>query len=72
VRFSVGAGEIFVFAGVRSREGCAMFTTEANAVVRPKDRMPVIFDGDEEAAWLDGGVDAEAAAEMLDSYRRTG
>lgn len=68
VRFSVDAGRVFAFAGVRCGEGCAMFTTAANGVVGPAhNRMPVILERHEEASWLDPGVDARAAVEMLDA-----
>ena len=68
VRFHLRDQAVFAFAGVRSRDGCAIFTTAPNELVAPvHDRMPVLLDGPEqEQAWLDAGVDAISAAELLD------
>lgn len=73
MRFHLPGQPAFAFAGVRTRAGCAIFTTSANELVRPvHDRMPVILDDhDEEAAWLDPRLDAAAAAAMLDRLPAT-
>lgn len=69
LRFHVRNQAVFAFAGVRSREGCAIFTTAPNELVAPvHNRMPVILDDrDQEAAWLDTSVDVVIAAELLDA-----
>jgi putative SOS response-associated peptidase YedK len=68
LRFHLRERAVFAFPGLRSREGCAIFTTTPNDLVAPvHDRMPVILDNrDEEEAWLDPTVDAGIAAELLD------
>ena len=66
-RYEVSPGSgLFAFAGVRAfvddgrggqAEGVALFTTEANALLRwvhrPRPRMPVVLDRQGQAAWLD-------------------
>lgn len=54
IRYALDDGSVFAFAGVRSKAGCALFTTAANELIAPvHDRMPVILDDPgEEAAWL--------------------
>jgi putative SOS response-associated peptidase YedK len=64
VRFTVGDGEPFAFAGLWASwknpqtgewlGSCSIITTEANSVVSPvHDRMPVILPRAREADWLD-------------------
>lgn len=60
--FQRADGQPFAFAGIweawrgdgRSLESCALFTTSANETVVPiHDRMPVILEPSDFAAWLD-------------------
>src|SRR5437773_3926103 len=63
VRFVLGDGEPFAFAGLREKwrkpggnvlESFTIITTEANELVRPvHDRMPVILDAESALQWLD-------------------
>jgi putative SOS response-associated peptidase YedK len=74
--FSLEDGEPFCFAGLWTRwsapdgelvPSCTIFTCEANDLARPiHERMPVILtDAEAWKAWLDPGVDAAAACELL-------
>lgn len=76
LHISRGDGALFGFAGLwelwRSHEGralesCTIITAPANATLRPvHDRMPVILDPADYAAWLDPGpVDALRLRELL-------
>ena len=73
LRYGLEDGSVFAFAGVRSRTGCAIFTTAANELIEPvHDRMPVMVDNlDEEAAWLDPRLDAASAVTLLDALPST-
>jgi len=68
LRFFTPDEPVFAFAGVRSADGCALFTTTPNDLVRPvHDRMPVILDDrDQEQLWLSPGLDAPTAHALLD------
>lgn len=65
-RLTVDGGEVFTMAGLWTRwqpdkgpalESYTIITTTANNVVaRIHDRMPVIVDRDDRAAWLDPGL----------------
>ena len=63
---------MFAFAGVRSKAGCALFTTTANELIAPvHDRMPVILDDPgEEAAWLSPDLDGPEAARHCSTLSR--
>lgn len=76
MHFTLATGLQFAFAGLwnewRSPQdeavaSCTILTTTPNEIVAPvHDRMPVILpDTDAEAAWLNPGLDGEAAAELL-------
>lgn len=75
MHFTVDGGEVFAFAGLwteatfddESLASCTIITTAANDLVSPiHDRMPVILGGPaQEAGWLDRGLNAEEAAELL-------
>lgn len=69
IRYTLDDGSVFAFAGVRSKAGCALFTTTANQLIAPvHDRMPVILDDPgEEAAWLNPTLAAPEAARLLDA-----
>src|SRR5262249_35050656 len=68
-------GHPFGFAGLWERwegadgppvESCTILTTEANEVVRPlHDRMPVLLDPRDYAAWLDPSGQKPALLELL-------
>jgi putative SOS response-associated peptidase YedK len=79
VRYTVGGGEPFGFAGLwtgwRDPESgdwlrtCTIVTTTANELVAPvHDRMPVILPRESEDAWLDRGVAVEEALALLQPY----
>lgn len=69
--------EPFAFAGLwdrwtgpdgADRFSCTVLTTDANdAVASVHDRMPVMLEPGEEAAWL-GGADLDAWQSLLDAY----
>lgn len=63
----VDDGAVFAFAGLHVRDSVAILTTTPNSVcARLHDRMPVVLAGPEaEAAWLDPGMGAADAAELL-------
>ena len=71
-------GGDFAFAGLWERwrgegqeiESCSIIVTDANDLLRPiHDRMPVILDPADYAAWLDPeNRDAEALAQLLKPY----
>lgn len=74
MRFHLRDEALFAFPAIRTRPvdgpaGVAIFTTAPNPLVAPvHDRMPVILDSrEEEAAWLDQSLDAEAAVALLDT-----
>ena len=65
---------LFAFAGLWERwergaepvESCTLITTQANGVVGPvHDRMPVIFDPESFARWLDPEQEVTALKAML-------
>jgi putative SOS response-associated peptidase YedK len=65
------AGGPFAFAGLWERwhgeegdvQSCSIVTTAANELMRPlHDRMPVILDPKDYAAWLDQDTQAERGA----------
>jgi putative SOS response-associated peptidase YedK len=77
----LAGGAPFAFAGLWERwrdpadpeaaplVTCTLVTTAPNALVASiHDRMPVILAGDALTAWLDGSVDADAAAALLAPY----
>lgn len=76
MHFTVDDGAVFGFAGLWTEaefeEGplatCTIVTTGANDFVKPiHHRMPVILpDRETEAAWLDRGLDAAEAAQLLE------
>ena len=76
VRFTVGDGEPFAFAGVWSSwknpesgewlSSCSIITTAANGLVAPvHDRMPVIVPRSREQDWLDLALPPEAVDALL-------
>jgi putative SOS response-associated peptidase YedK len=76
LHFTLHEGEPFCFAGLwttwsgsggRMVSSCTIVTCEANELARPiHERMPVLLDDPEAwAAWLDPGIDARAARELL-------
>ena len=79
VRFTLGDGELFAFAGLwtswrdpeRNLEivTCTIVTTTANELVAPvHDRMPAMLPASLEAAWLSHDVDKQEAVSLLRPY----
>jgi len=76
--FTIGDSELFAFAGIWERwtkgpdgaiETVALMTTAPNDFcAEVHDRMPVILDRDELAAWLDPATPVDDAKALLDSY----
>lgn len=71
----VGEGKLFAFAGLWESwkgmdgevlESCTIIVTEANEVIRPiHERMPVILDPADYAAWLDPGLHDRTVLQSL-------
>lgn len=66
-RYTVDGGELFAFAGLRTRDSVVVLTTEPNELcARVHDRMPCVLDGAAaEAAWLDPDLEPSAVPELL-------
>jgi putative SOS response-associated peptidase YedK len=64
---TVDGGELFAFAGLKTRDSVVVLTTRPNAVcARVHDRMPCVLAGpEEEAAWLDPALEPSAITELL-------
>jgi putative SOS response-associated peptidase YedK len=75
--YQMKSGKPFVFAGLWETwkgdaedgpiQSCAILTTDANELARQvHDRMPVILEGADAAAWIDQGVeDAKSLVPLL-------
>lgn len=61
---------VFAFAGLRGKDGtCLLLTTTPNAVVAPvHNRMPVMLDPTDYAAWQDKETDPDALTALLRPY----
>lgn len=84
--YGVRPHELFTVAAIHDRwtdretgellETCAMITVEANrfwgAIHNSQKRMPAIIEADLRSQWLDAGLAADEAHEMLKPYREDG